>query len=434
MNPRSTKSTGRGIAAALLVLLSASHSSAQLAANFGLRERSQAASELVLQSVQQLLQSLPPPVSQTYRFEYSDELGVMVREERVGANLFREPGTLGSGRFAARVSTAYFEASDSFLATYRNTSDRSCEPEGCYTVVGIAPEASVVAINFGVGYGLADYAEVYVNVPIVITDVSADVSYTNELSRPEDRQRYVDVVGRDTARRIARGENVPLDDGTGQTSTIGLRRTNLNDFAVDELSDASFSDGTSVGLGQVALGTKLRFPRIANRLDLALNAEILLPSPNEDEFAGVDSAGFNVRLLSALRIVDDLRLLTAAGYTYDGDFESLRGFTWSSGLVFSQTWGTVDLGLGGTLYQEGIRWTPREVESLPDPDRGIDRAEYVLADGESNELDDNFVDVRIGAKFPIGSSFALSGAAIIPVVGSDFRPDAIGSIGFEAYF
>lgn len=433
----SNRQWGRGIAAALLLLsVLPSPSSAQPAAGFGLRERSQAASELVLQAVQQLLQSLPPPVSQSYRFEYSDQLGVMMREERVGANLFREPGTLGAGRFAARVSTAYFEAADSFVATYRNVSD----PEGCpgsdgscYTVIGLAPSARVVALNFGLGYGLADLAELYLNVPVVITNASADVSYTNELNQPTQSLSYVDV-GRESADAVARGGTVDLPDGAGGVSTIGLRKRNLNDFAVRASADAAFSDGTNIGLGQIALGAKLRLPTIAERLDLALNAELWMPSPSQDEFAGVDSAGFAVRLLSAVRVADELRLLTAAGYLYDGEFASLRGLNWSTGLAYSQRWGTIDAGLGGSLYQEGIRWTPEGIESFDDVEQGTSRQEYELAAGQSNELDRNFIDLRIGAKFPIGSAVALSAGAIIPIVGDDFRPDAIGSLGLEVYF
>jgi hypothetical protein len=360
----------------------------------------------------------------------------MVREERVGASLFREPGTLPAGRFAARFSVAYFEASDAFVATYQNET----EPEGCsgsdnrcYTVIGLEPSARVTALNFGLSYGLADLVEVYLNAPVVITNASADISYTNELNVPGRGLSYVEV-GRESAEQIARGGTVDLDDGSGNVSAIGLRRRNLNDFAVRGLSDASFSDGTSVGLGQVAIGTKLRSPTLADWFDAAISAELLLPSPSQEEFAGIDSAGFAVRLLTAGRLHQDLRLLTAAGYTYDGRFESLRGLTWSAGLAYSQSWGTLDLGLGGSLYQEGIRWTPQGIQSFDDPEQGTVSQEYVLADGQSNELDNNFVDLRIGAKFPIGSSFALSGGVIIPIVGDDFRPDAIGSLGVEVYF
>src|SRR5690606_26578024 len=143
------------------------------------------------------------------------------------------------------------EADDSFVASYRNvTATDGCDAAGgpCYTAVGLAPSARVFALNFGLGYGIADSAEVYVNLPVVVTNASADVSYTSRLDDDAFRDASFDVDG-ESVREIARGGQVRFDDfeNPGEEVVIGLRRRNLNDLALGEFADASFSDGTNVG-------------------------------------------------------------------------------------------------------------------------------------------------------------------------------------------
>jgi hypothetical protein len=188
---------------------------------------------------------------------------------------------------------------------------------------------------------------------------------------------------------------------------------------------AKFNDGTQVGLGRISLGAKWRF-FAGERFQAALAPEVFFPSPNEKEFAGPDSGALVGRLLAAYKVVDLLRLHLDVGYDHDTDSKELRRFVWNAGASIPLERATIDVGIGGSQYQRGIKWTPDAFLQPP--------ANLQFTKLANNQLGTTYVDFLFGAKVLVTKSSVIAGAVNVPVNDEGFRPEAIGTLTFELYF
>jgi hypothetical protein len=213
-----------------------------------------------------------------------------------------------------------------------------------------------------------------------------------------------------------------LDDRLANGSATLVPRP-VSDLGVDGLDGS-----TEVGLGRTSVALKAAFLR-QDRAQLAAQLGVYLPSPSENELAGTASTSLFPRVLGSIQAADALRFYGDVGYDYDFDISELRRFVWNVGGSWATTALSVDLGIGGSLYQEGI-------------DLFLDggRLATELGDLSITGIDDDFklqtnlIDVVVGVKIRIVDNAFLSGVATIPVVDVDFRPEAIGTISGQVIF
>src|SRR5262249_15695617 len=117
---------------------------------------------------------------------------------------------------------------------------------------------------------------------------------------------------------------------------------------------------------------------------------------------------------------------------YDFDVAELRRFVWDVGTSVAWNRFSVDVGVGGPKFDEGIQWTPstaRAVSGMSGP-----LVDETITAQENNRLAPNFLDFLVGVKVRRSNSSVLSGAVNVPVNDEGLRPIAVGTVGFEYYF
>jgi hypothetical protein len=124
---------------------------------------------------------------------------------------------------------------------------------------------------------------------------------------------------------------------------------------------------------------------------------------------------------------DWLNLHVDVGYDYDFEEAELRRFVWNTGAVFPGRRVAVDLGVGGSQYDESIQWTPSLAHGRGDEDFPPTTINAL----ESNEVGDTFVDFLFGIKVRLTDQAVLSGAVTVPLTDEGFRPAALGTIALE---
>ena len=190
-----------------------------------------------------------------------------------------------------------------------------------------------------------------------------------------------------------------------------------------------FNNGTHVGVGRISLGAKalLYADKI---LELAPMLEFYFPSPSQAEFAGSDSPAILPRLVAAFTLPRAAKLHVDAGYDYDFDHDELRRFVWNFGPSLPiGGWVTLDAGVGGSKFSQGVRWTPN---SAPYNDfNGQPGTIQALGD---TRLGSNFIDALCGIKFRLSDKSVISGAVNVPVNNEGFRAAAVGTVAAEFYF
>jgi hypothetical protein len=429
-----------------LVLLAATNAVAQDSLE-SLRARARGASNALVQVVQQGISALPPIGPQAYSYEFDPALGAMKRSELPGSTVFRVPNVLPAQAWSLRVAGAYFDIEDEVTAGYaaQRCTDQG-NPATCptrrdgFTAFGFGASARVGIISLAASYGLTDFIELDVALPVTIVDAEASdivtvaANASSEVGANSDANIFP-VATREDLDIIRRGGTVPNPGGT-VVRELGLKRvpydTRERQLRAGNVADPElFNTGTGVGLGRTSLSAKIASPRW-NDFRFALAPEILLPSPSEDEYAGPDSLALGMHLLGVYEPSPHIRLLADLGYEWDTESTSLTRFAWAGGVSFPTEVATVDLGVSGSRYQNGVRWgvPSYEVNSV----QGAFRSAGTLLEGESITLDSVFVNFAFGIKVPLSDRFALSGSALVPVDDASFRPDAFGTLGFEAYF
>lgn len=385
---------------------------------FGIQDRADAARDSIVIAVQQGISSLPPTSGQAFTYDYDSEIGALVPTERLGPTSFRSPYTVARHKLSLRAAATYFQLGETFgPIPYGLVAADPSAGYSEYTKFGSQVSADVGLLNFAATYGVAERAEVMLNVPVVITDVSA-----YEISTVFPEEQHVPPC----QAFVAGVTTLPLLNQNLADGNLKFRKVRFSSLA--SCGGVSFNDGTNAGVGRISVGGKLLL-HASERFDLAFMGEFFAPSPNEDQFAGSDTPAILPRLVSQISFSDIFKGHVDAGYDFDFIEDELRRFTWNAGASAQLSRVTFDLGFGGSLFNEGVEWTPASA-TFEDVD-GVQRTIVALGD---NTLGTNFVDVLAGVKTRITDTIVISGAVNVPITNDGFRADAVGTLAVEGYF
>jgi hypothetical protein len=374
---------------------------------WGRQAQADAASRAIVLAVQQGISALPPTSGQSLVYEYDPATDVFVRSERLGPTSLRAPETIGEGNFIIRSATSYFDLSTAFgPIDYRlNFDDPTVTPNPVFAKLGTEIDAKVGVFDLSMTYGITQNIEVNFNLPIVVVDAQAGLTYTADPTDP----------GNLGFRKSPEQLNQAIKDGE-----VVLHTAPFSQLGV------SFNDGTHAGVGRISLGTKA-LVYFREPFSLAAACDFYFPSPSQAEFAGSDSASILPRLIGGARLAEWMRLLVDAGYDYDFDVGQLRRFVWDVGLSFPLAVGTFDLGVGGSKYNEPIDWIPGHASvSVP--------LNFSLTALGDNQTGTNYVDFLAGAKVRLSDAFILSGAVNVPVTNAGLQPIVGGTVALEYRF
>jgi hypothetical protein len=383
---------------------------AQTPIQFGRGDRARAAEQVVTLAVQQAIGLLPPAAGQSFRYQYDPKLFTYARSDQAGPSQFRSPATLGMGTFDARLSVSYFGLDETFEPIFYLASDNANPGPAGSTKFGLDVSADVAVTNFSLSYGLLDGLDVSLDVPVVVVDseasqITAENSAGQTVILPQRFDRS--ILDRD----IAEGR-------------VFLNRTSL--------SDSGYPGGTGVGLGRINLGVKANL--VTHELvELGVLTSVAFASPSSAELAGTDSYAILPRLLVELLPNEVVQVYIDSGYEYDFSFAELRRFVWDFGISMQLgNRASIDAGFGGSVYDEPITWTPPIAIGLPTAD--FPEGLTLFSDqGEDNEVDTDVTSLLLGGKLGLGEMSVLSAALTVPIDG-DLHPEAIISVGIEAYF
>jgi hypothetical protein len=393
----------------------------------GGQDRANAAQEMIVLAVQQGIDSLPPMSGQAFTYEFDPTTDTYVRNKRLGPTAFRSPQTVGQGHFTFRLATSYFALSDSFgpipyLVEFDEPPPGGTQPLKGVAKLGLNASAKVGLINLSANYGFTNRFEVTMNLPIVIVDAHASQVFTSSragLSLPPGQAKVflAPVVNDDVA-----GALRTLEDDLQPGGPLVLREETFSDLGID------FNDGTHAGVGRINVGAK-GLLYADRRLQFAVAPEFFFPSPNEEQFAGSNSAAFLPRLVAAVAIADPLKLHVDAGYNCDFDHNELRSFVWHVGASVPGRDVTTDFGVGGSKFNEGIEWTPQTARSVR-----VQVFPPATATALGNvRLGDNYVDFLGGIKVRLTERWVVSGTVTVPLNDQGFRPAAAGVLALEFY-
>jgi hypothetical protein len=303
-----------------------------------------------------------------------------------------------------RAGISYFGLSHSFAPIVYSVRDLAGNLIG-YTKFGLNASARVGLLNLAATYGITGAIEASMNVPIVLADVDGSQVFVTTANNPAF------IVASPTVE----GLNAGLNDGALVFRTQQFKTL--------------FDVGTHVGLGRISLALK---EAVASGAwwHFALSQELFVPSPSQSEFAGSDSTAILPRALVAVQAAPWATLHADVGYDYDFEVAELRRFTWNVGPSFAATNATFDLGIGGSVFQEAIRWTPTNA-----PLQGSGEFQSLtLHAEEDNSLGTNYVDFLAGFKVRVAENTVVSGVVDVPLDDSGFRPAAVGTLAIEQYF
>lgn len=375
---------------------------------------------MIVQGVQQGISSLPPTSGQAFTYEFDPKLDTYVTNEQLGPTALRSPLTIGANKFSVRVATSYFELADTKEPIPYLVSSPPGTPLGI-AKLGLLANARVGLMNLAATYGLGDRVEITANLPITVVDAHASSIFstrTDALNVPPPQAPLsgVAVQNGDVA-----GAVTDLNSALQPGGPLSLRTESYNAIGRD------FNQGTHTGIGRISVGVKgvLYADKVAQ---IAFAPEFFCPSPSEGEFAGSNSPAILPRVIGAFRVTDLVRLHADAGYDYDFDHNELRRFVWNGGPSFAIKGATFDFGVGGSTFNEGIKWTP----TLVPGSFGSTPATFQAL--SSNRLGRNFVDGLGGVKVRVADKTVLSGSVNVPLNNDGFRAAAVGTLAVEQYF
>ena len=394
-------------------LLGASRAHAQSNAAFGVQQRADAAQQMILLGVSQGISNLPPTSGQSFVYEYDEALDTYKATGLLGPTAYRSPLTIGKGRMSVRVASSYF-------ALNNTQNPINYEVNGLqqplYTKFGLQTRAKVGLFNVSYSYGPTEWAELSINFPITIVDATAKSSFVTLRSAQDAPIGDAPVAAATSIEALDRN----LEPG----GPLIIRSGTVNQLG------ANFNEGTSAGLGRVSLGGKAQFLN-TEYVDAAISMEIFLPSPNEDQYSGTNSAAFLPRLITAINVFDGAKAHIDAGYDFDTEFAELRRFVWNTGVSYAIPGVTFDTGVGGSKFNRGIEWTPSAFVQPPGQEIDVPLQFTSLGD---NTLGTNYVDFLFGVKGQVLDDMVISGAVNVPLNSQGIRADAVGTVAVEMYF
>ena len=383
---------------------------AQSGGRFGEQARADAASQAIVLAVQQGISALPPTSSQALVYEFNREFDEPVRTRQLGPTSFRTPETIEEGHFTVRAAASYFELPATLgPIDYRLTFDNPIVSVPEFVKFGTQMNAKVGVFDFTMNYGITARIEANLNLPIVVVDAQASQIYSADPINPG-----------------ALGFRPSIHD---LNAAIAQHKILIH-YVPFSKSGLDFNDGTHVGMGRISLGTKaLLYAHGPFRLAGA--CDFYVPSPNQSEFAGSDSASILPRLIGAARLAAWMRLHLDAGYDYDFDVSQLRRFVWNTGISFPLTVGTFDVGVGGSKYDTPIVWTPTNGRASVIPGTPSDISVTAVGD---NQTGTNAVDFLAGVKVHLTKTVIVSGAVNVPVTNDALQPIVGGTLAVELAF
>lgn len=383
---------------------------------FGLQQRANAASDMIVLGVQQGISSLPPTSGQAFTYDYNAELGTFVESEQLGPTVLRSTQTIGANRLSLRFATSYFELGETFSPIVY-TAEGGPIPPGttAYTAFGMSADANVVLFNFAATYGFTDRIEATINVPFSVVDARASQRFltfpkVDGMFPPPSQARVAAVPG--TSPSIV---NQALEAGV-----VAYRDLSFSALGAD------FNSGKNVGLGRISVGAK-GLALATEWVDLAGSLEFFCNSPSQDEYAGSNSPSILPRVITQVKAAKHLNIFADAGYEYDFDVQELSRFVWNAGISIPVVNATFDFGAGGSLFDESIRWTPVQAT-------GGEGVRIRAVNPSATELGTNYVDFLAGIKMRIVDGLILGGSVNVPVTDDGFRAEAIGTASIEYYF
>ena len=394
------------------------------------QQEASAASDMIVQGVQQGITSLPPTSGQSFIYDYNAELGTFEASTALGPTVLRAPQTIGKGRLSVRSAVSYFQLGETFdpLIYEINIPAGQGIPTPLYTKFGMSAQANVILFNLGGTYGITDRIEVSLNIPISVVQAQARQLYTvrpQNLSLPPS-ERPLGVV-------------VPAPGQSPQQALDAAFATNQLVIADNTFNALGFDfiDGHQAGVGRISVGGKALL-YTDETVDLAFSTEFFCNSPNEAQFAGSNSPSILPRLIGEAKLASHLNYHADLGYEWDMVNTNLTRLTWNTGFSIPVVNATFDVGVGGSKFDTPIRWTPVRSKgtgpATPDYPDGIPAQLRLYQAHGDNKLGTNFVDVLVGMKVKLWQGLVLSGGVNVPVTEDGFRADAVGTGALEYYF
>ncbi|MEW6268454.1 MAG: hypothetical protein AB1689_04050 [Thermodesulfobacteriota bacterium] len=397
---------------AVALATQATDARAQSNAAFGVQQRADAARQLIILGVSQGISSLPPTTGQSFVYEYDEALDTYKATGLLGPTAYRSPLTLGKGKMSLRVAGSYFE-----LVNTQNPIDYEVTglAQPVFTKFGLKVNAKVGLFNLAYSYGVLDWLEVNINVPITIVDAQAKSSFVTLASAADEPIEDAPVAAATSLAAL----DANLADGD-----LIVREGTVNQLG------AAFREGTTAGLGRVSIGGKALFLN-SEYVDMAFSMEVFFPSPSEPSYSGPDSGAFLPRLIAAVNMTNEAKLHVDVGYDHDTEFAQLRRFVWNTGASYAIPGFTVDAGVGGSKFSKGIEWTPSSFVQPPGQEIDVPLTFTALGD---NTLGTNYVDFLFGVKGQVLENAVVSGSVNVPLNSDGIRPEAVGTVAFEMYF
>lgn len=402
---------GLGILFLLIGLLAGSRAAnAQNVVDFEIA----AAKQATLLAVDRGISSLPPSAGQSAVYLYDPDLDTYTISPLVGPTALRSASTIGEGSVGFRIATSYFEASQLFGPAFYRVTPRGGTNEFA-NGVNLNATAKVWVTSLGATIGLTPKAQLSMNLPLVNVHANADTIFTT--ATPDGRvPGFAQVVG-DQSPRTA----VKAAVARGEQGLPGPLYWSSQSIPADALPPG---DGLNLGRSEVSLRYRV-YP--GAEFDVAAELGALLPSPDEEDYAGTGTIAVVPRLIGQWAASDAITVRTDLGYEYDFDTSELRRFIWNAGVSLAFERYSVDLGFGGSEYADGIQWAPRTGTFSQG---GIT---FDASTSSSVETSTTSAAFLFGVKGRLISQLYLFGAATVPVTSDAFEPVAIGTWGLEYY-
>lgn len=405
-----------GVLVLLAVSLRASPAPAQIAQ--ATQAQAAAARTAVLVAVERGVAALPPSSGQAIVWELDASLDSYRESPTLGPTALRSPLTIGKNRLALRVASSYFDAADDFGTVAYGVRVGREQQDSEALALGLSASAAVWLTSFSGTIGLSDTTQLTFSLPLLNVHANAQTRYTTLAGCTGDDCLFVYA----TAIRSLSGETPrsaverAIDEGSLQLESRSLRPQD------------GFGGGDGVHLGRT--GLELRRTLCSGDLfQLAVELGALLPSPDEEDFAGSNSLAVIPRVIAGWSLSPELTLRTDVGYENDFDVQELRRFAWNAGITYGVARFSIDLGFGGSEYTDPLQWTPERFSYTANSD-----PKEATTDPDATRIGTTYADFLFGVKVALTDQLFISGVASVPVTSGGFAPAALGTWAIEYYF